>query len=275
MMWNLSSSKTIVRISFVGALLASAAMPAPAAEPQKPVRLTMEGEETLDPKERISGDAAVGISFVVPDHQGGSGKKPEFDIGVVYAYFYEKPLGLLQTTLTTVDGRYFAEFETSASSIRKDNWAELTLKLKGGKPLSKRFLEDNYDRDREIAILVTDSGDPDKDIAKKSFPVRWGRPCATDEIRIRVNAEGADAYVVRFLEESNGKRKGALARCDEASDKSRFKFDYNCDMRIEDMQELKALQVIRKRGSTYEKPIPIALDAFSKESANDEECSAD
>ena len=275
MMWNLSSSGTIVRCLAVGAVLASAILLAPATNAQEPVRLTMEGQETLDPKERISGDAAVGISFVVPDDQGGTGKKPKLDIGVVYAYFYEKPLGVLQTTMTTVDGRYFAEFETSASSIRKNAWAELTLKLKGGKPMSKSFLEDNYDRDREIAILVTDSGDPDNRIAKKSFPVRWGRPCATDEIRIRVNAEGADAYVVRFLENSNGKPKGALARCDEASEKSRFKFDYNCDMRIEDMQQLKALQVIRKRGSTYEKPIPIALDAFNKDAANDEECSAD
>lgn len=261
-----------MRFLAVGAVLASAILLAPATNAQEPVQLTMEGEEVLDPKERISGDAAVGISFLVPDKGGDSRKKPDLDIGVVYAYFYDKPIGALQTTLTTVDGRYFAEFETSASRIGKDDWAELTLRLKSGKPLSKGFLEDNYDRDREIAILVTDSGDPDNDIAKKSFPVRWGRPCATDEIRIRVNAEGADAYVVRFIENSNGKRKGALARCDEASDKSQFKFDYNCDMRIEDMQQLKALQVIRKRGSTYEKPIPIALTAFSKDVANDEFC---
>jgi hypothetical protein len=245
-------------------------MLAPAAAAQEPVELTMKGEETLDPKERISGDAAVGINFILPGNGGGSGKKSKLELDAVYAYFYDEPHGVLQTTLTTVDGRYFAEFETSDSGIRKDDWAKLTLTRKDGQPLNTEFLEQNYDKDREIAILVTDSSTP-----AKSFPVRWGEPCATDEVRIRVNAEGADAYVVRFVENSGGKRKGALARCSEASDKSRFKFDYNCDMRIEDMQDLKALQVIRKRGSTYEKPIPIALAAFTKEAANDEKCGAD
>lgn len=243
---------------------------APAADAQEPVKVDMLGEEYLDPKERVSGDAAVGISYLVPDGQGGAGE--EADIGVVYAYFYDKPYGDLQTTLTTVDGRYFAEFETSASRIRKDAWAELTLKLKDGKPLSTDFLEDRYDRDREIAILVTDSSTP-----AKSFPVRWGEPCATDTIRIRVNAEGADAYVVRFVKQGDEKPKGALARCDEASGKPQFKFDHNCDMRVEDMQQLEELQVIRKRGSTYEKPISIALNDFYKKSAykNRKKCSAD
>ena len=120
--------------------------------------------------------------------------------------------------------------------------------------------------DREIAILVTDSGNP-----KKLFPVRWGNACATGHVRIRVNAEGADAYVVSFKE----KPKGALARCIAASDKSQFKFDYNCDMRLEDMQKLKVLQVIRKRVATYEKPIPISLVAFDKETANSGQSCAD
>lgn len=259
-----------MRYLAVGAAMASAVALAPAIHAQEPVQLTMEGEEVLDPKERISGDAAVGINFITPGKRGGGGKKSGLQLDAVYAYFYDAPHGILQTTLTTVDGRYFAEFETSYSGIRKDDWAKLTLTRKDGQPLNTDFLEQNYDKDREIAILVTDSSTP-----AKSFPVRWGEPCATDEVRIRVNAEGADAYVVRFVEKAGGKRKGALARCTEASEKSRFKFDYNCDMQLADMLELETLQVIRKRGSTYEKPIPIALTAFTKEAANDEKCSAD
>lgn len=269
MLWKLSSSATSIRYLSVGAVLASAIVLAPAAPAQEPVELTMEGEETLDPKERISGDAAVGINFILPGGGSGSGKNSELELDAVYAYFYDEPHGVLQTTLTTVDGRYFAEFETSYSGIRKDDWAKLTLTRKDGQPLNTDFLEQNYDKDREIAILVTDSSTP-----AKSFPVRWGEPCATDEVRIRVNAEGADAYVVRFVENPGGKPKGALARCDEASDKSQFKFDYNCDMQLTDMLQLETLQVIRKRGSTYEKPIPIELTAFTKETANKKVCSA-
>ena len=220
------------------------------------VELTMLGEETIDPKERISGNAAVGINFVgLAANDDASGKK----IGSVYAYFYDEPVAPLRTQLTTVDGRYFAEFDTSFSGNLKGKWANLRLKLRTDRPLSTEFLEQNYDRDREIAILVTDSSSP-----KKFYPVRWGDPCATDLIRIRVNAEGADAYVVSFQD----KPKGALSRCSEASAKSQFKFDYNCDMRLQDIQKLKTLQVIRKRGATYEKPIPITLAAFDQGAAN-------
>lgn len=270
MMWKLSSSGIIVRYLAAGAALAAAMPLALVADAQEPVQLTMEGEETLDPKERISGDAAVGINFILPGNGGGSGKKSGLQLDAVYAYFYDEPHGVLQTTLTTVDGRYFAEFETSYSGNLKNDWAKLTLTRKDGQPLNTDFLERNYDKDREIAILVTDSSKP-----AKSFPVRWGEPCATDKVRIRVNAEGADAYVVRFVEKPGGNRKGTLARCAEASDKSQFKFDYNCDMQLADIAELETLQVIRKRGSTYEKPIPIALAAFTRETANKKACSAD
>jgi len=237
-----------------GLLMAIFAIARPALG-QDSVQLTMVGDETIDPKERISGDAAVGIDFVSP------GNKAELDLKKVFVYFYDEPEGQLHTQLTTVDGRYFAEFGTTHNGSLKGKWAQLELTLKTNEPLSTGFLDQNYDHDNEIAILVSDSGNP-----KKSFPVRWGKSCATDRVRLRVNAEGADAYIVSFAE----KPKGALAKCSEASTKSHFKFDYNCDMRLEDLKKLKVLQVIRKRGATYERPIQIPLASFDKKAANRE-----
>lgn len=263
---NLVASKSHGRKLAAAAVLASAVSLIPVANGQDLVQLTMVGDETIDPKERISGDAAVGINFILPGDMGGSGEKAEFDTAAVYAYFYDEPVAPLTTQLTTVDGRYFAEFDTSYNGSLKGKWANLQLTLRNEQPLSTDFLKENYDPGQEIAILVTDSGNP-----KKSFPVRWGTNCATDDIRIRVNAEGADAYVVSF----KGKPKGSLTRCVAASEKSQFKFDYNCDMRLEDMQRLKVLQVIRKRGATYEKPIPISLVGFDKDTANGERTCAD
>lgn len=259
MMWISTPSRMTGRLLAVGATLASAVLLASSANAQGSVQLPMVGDESIDPKERISGHAAVGINFVLPDVDGGTRKTAKFNINAVYAYFNDEPVAPLQTQITTVDGRYFAEFATSHSSSLKGRWAKLELTLKTKQPLSTGFLNQNYDRDTEIAILVTDSSKP-----KKSFPVRWDSPCATDHVRIRVNAEGADAYVVSFKE----KPKGALARCSEASDKSQFKYDYNCDMRLEDIRKLTVLQVIRKRGASYEKPIPISLAAIDKKAAN-------
>ena len=266
MTWISPSSRMTGRLLAVGAALASVVLLPPTASAQDAVQLTMVGDETIDPNERISGDAAVGINFVLPDVDGGSRTTAKFDIDAVYAYFYDEPVAPLRTQLTTVDGRYFAEFRTSYSGSLKGKWAKLELTLRTEQPLNTGFLGQNYDHDREIAILVTDSGNP-----KKLFPVRWGNACATGHVRIRVHAEGADAYVVSFKE----KPKGGLAPCIAASDKSQFKFDYNCDMRLEDMQKLKVLQVIRKRGATYEKPIPISLVAFDKETANSGQSCAD
>ena len=256
MMWDSFPAPSVRRSLASAALLTILAVSSGLAIAQDVVELTMVGEESIDPKERVSGNAAVGIDFVrTGAGRHGNGK---LDITRVYAYFHDEPVSPLQTRLTTVDGRYVAEFETSFNGSLKGKWANLQLKLIDDKPLNTKFLRDKYDQDQEIAILVTDSSKP-----RKSFPVRWGDACGTEQIRIRVNAEGADAYVVSFQDNP----KGALARCSEASKKSHFKFDYNCDMHLADMQKLTQLQVIRKRGATYEKPIPIALSGFNQAAA--------
>ncbi len=263
MMWSLHSVSDTSRLATCLAALLVAGTVSCAAQAQEPVALSMKGDETIDPKERISGDATVGINFVQPNEDDDA---TEFDIDGVYAYFYDEPVAPLRTQLTTVDGRYYAKFDTPESDIKKGEWARLELTLRTDQPLSTDFLVQNYDHAGEIAILVTDSSKP----TNKSFPVRLGSWCATEHVRIRVNAEGADAYVVKFTRQPDGTSKGALARCNEASDKPQFKFDHNCDMALTDIGQLETLQVIRKRGSTYEKSIPIALGAFTTNTANGE-----
>jgi len=209
--------------------------------------LTMDGTLAIDPNERISGQATVGINFYKEDEK--------FDPDTVWVYFEDKPIGELKTQVTTVDGRYVL----SASAMPREDsdlsgsWRRLQLRQKDTKePLSTGFLKKNYnedDEDREIAILVTDENN-------RAYPVRWGTGCATNDVRIRVNAEGADAYFVSFDNENS---KAELRKCDRASDKTQFKFDHNCDMRLQDIDELDEVKIIRKRGATYETAIPVRI----------------
>lgn len=252
-MWNANSSRidkrhSVICMALWVALMLSAVLSPAQDSPDEPIAsLTMDGFENVDPKERISGAATVGINYF----KNGD----EFNPNAIFVYFADTPVSQLTTQLTTVDGRYIAEFTTAGitvedGAILEGHWRHLKLNLEDQVPLNTDFLKRNYNQDSEIAMLVSDGGN-------KAFPVRWGSPCATDYVRIRVNTEGADAYVVSF--EDRDKEKGKLVRCDPASAKSQFKFDHFCDMHLQDIDNLDNVQIIRKRGATYEKAISVNI----------------
>jgi len=222
--------------------------------------LIMQGIEQIDPNERISGDAVVGVNFI--------NGEIEFDPNDVLVYFDVMPVGPITTKLTTVDGRYlFSATSKEKPVVPETKIGHLVLEKKDPEnpenaiPLDAAFLTENYNKnseDREIALLV-------KDEENRIFPARWGYPKEkqwdpeeTTLVRIRVNAEGADAYFIRFDENDKGK----LVPCDKASQSSQFKYDHNCDMRWQDMKEIAnegTLQIIRKRGATFETSIPVNI----------------
>jgi hypothetical protein len=235
--------------------------------------IAMSGIEVIDPNEMVSGGAVVGINF--------HAKEDVFDLNAVYVYFTDEPSEFIKAQLTTVDGRYVFEADpTHPTENLKGQWRRLSLKhrfeengSKVERPLNAAFLNENYnkengnkdgdeDLDREIAILVTDSN-------HRAFPVRWGVKCETEIIRIRVNAEGADAYFIKLDDRddrNDDEPDATLVECDEASEKSLFKFDHNCDMRWQDVQYLAQnsatkgeIQIIRKRGATYDESIPVKI----------------
>jgi hypothetical protein len=240
-------------------LLWLAAGQSPAANEEDVLSLPMKGTEIIDPKERISGGALVGINFL--------DTKTKFDPNAVFVSFDIEPCGVIKTQLTTVDGRYIFTAQNGP-----ENRPNLTIKPvkvdlehtdrddKDGRPLNAKFLDDNYNKlreDREIAVLVTDEKD-------RAFPVRWGPGGSTSTLRIRVNAEGADAYFITYENKNDGEDdKPHLEKCDEASENSQFKFDHICDMRWQDVEDIVKkggeVQIIRKRGATYESPIPIKV----------------
>ena len=203
--------------------------------------LDMTGTEAIDPKETISGNAVVGISFYREDDR--------FNPDNVYVYF-TAPVGeTLGTQLTTVDGRYVASFEPTKTPGPVEHWRKLNLTVKDGGSVNQRFLA-GYDSSDEVAMLVSDEDG-------HAYPVRWGSACPLDSIRIRINAEGADAYFVQY---DVATKKQKLAKCTPASSGSSFKYDHNCDVRLVDISKMKEFQIIRKRGATYEKPIPVAIN---------------
>lgn len=239
-----------------------AAGPSSAADDESDIE--MWGIEMIDPNEMVSGDAVVGINF--------RAEKDVLDLNAVYVYFTDEPFRTIKAQLTTVDGRYLFEADPTPSpeTSLKGQWRRLELKhrieegdFSAERPLNAAFLNKNYNLDREIAILVTDGN-------HRAFPVRWGVECKTEIIRIRVNAEGADAYYIKLKED----KKGELIKCDEASEKSLFKFDHNCDMRWQDIpylaqnsNKIGEIQIIRKRGATYDESIPVNIGTPETQSA--------
>jgi len=234
----------------------------------EPVSLTMNGTEQIDPKERISGGALVGMNFLDTDKT--------FNPNDVFVSFDVEPCGHIKTQLTTVDGRYVFTAQIGPDAERppltvEPVWLDLNHEDEVNnevRPLRAKFLDDNYNQqkqDREIAVLVTDQNN-------RAFPVRWGSEGSTDMLRIRVNAEGADAYFVRLDDED----KPHLVKCEEASKNSQFKFDHICDMSWQDVQKIaqkSKIQIIRKRGATYESPIEInVLTTGSDTTLNSEDC---
>jgi hypothetical protein len=259
MMWNsgisvISRSCSVISLALPAALLICANVTfAQTPEDYGIPSLNMAGREAIDSKENVSGNAVVGVSFFNPDDS--------FNPDAIYVYF-EKPVdSSLRTQLTTVDGRYIGSFEPPNNSEPAEGWRILTLTVTEGSeprtmkedseavPVNRRFLA-AYDVSEALAMLVSDTDN-------RIYPLRWGSPCALNSIRIRVNAEGADAYYVKYDKDA---KKQKLEPCKPVSSGSSFKFDHNCDVSLLDISKMDVFQVIRKRGATYEKPIPIKIE---------------
>ena len=220
------------------------------------VELSMTGIEIIDPNEPISGEGVVGVTL--------NKNKNEYDLKSVYVYFTNIPSGPLQATLTTVDGRY--NFSATPKCphqgmAESTKWAHLDLKKENTEPLAVGFLE-RYFSDEDlggIAILVTDD-------LGTIYPVLWGKPEMSEDLdlEVRVNAEGADAFYIRFEDKDKDKEIGRPIQCEEASKRSGFKFDQYCRMAWKDAKKLGRtndgrVPIIRKRGATYEPSILVKI----------------
>ena len=212
--------------------------------------LVMHGIEQMDSKERISGNAVVGFSY--KDGCGESFDPNGFRVrlSVMDA---ESPENLTLTVqVTTVDGRYV--FGAEKHNVVPDNsWRDLELKKKIENTtdtkdeyvsLDTEFLN-NYD-DEQRAIVVSDEHG-------RVYPVDCGCEKRSQKIRIKVNAEGADAYFPKIVEDD--KRK--LVPCTRVEQGSTFKFDHYCDIGEHDMRNVENYPILRKRGATFDNPIDV------------------
>lgn len=193
--------------------------------------------EFLDPEERISGGAAVGVIFY--------DATDSLRLDAAYVYFAEPVETALEMHLATVDGRYLATFDYEPVSPIS-GWVRLNLSL--SKP---EFLR-NYDLN-EIALLMTNA---DTGVA---YPVRWGEQSRTDIVRVYINTEGAKSYFVTFDTEKN---RHVSKSCTPASRRSSFKFDRICDIPVMDVIK-NEIEIVRKRGAGFGTPIsiPVSLPA--------------
>ena len=233
---------------------------------QEVAELPMTGKESIDPNEPISGGDVVGVNLIK-----AADDKNKYDLEEMYVHFNDTniPYGSLEVTLTTVDGRYnfIAERCLPPNMPKSTEWARLALKNEKNESLHAGFLK-RYFSDEDlggVAVLVTDKNGT-------KFPVLWGKPPPGKpkdlDLEIRVNAEGADAFYIRYTNE-DGEETARQIQCEEASKRSGFKFDQYCRMAWEDAKKLgnqpdnkdnKGVPIIRKRGATYEPSIFVKIE---------------
>lgn len=187
---------------------------APAGHAQAP-RLSPSAPpvEIVDPSERISGNAAVGVAFVQGADAIGSDR--------LWAYLSPPVARNLKLRISSIDGRYYAEVDYATSPGQTPGWVALDLSLR-----SFSFVEKNYANPmNEVAVLLTDAD------AGRAYPVRWGAPHSTaarppappqdtDALRVYMNTERSQAFLVLG---------GTPAYCKDASTLSGFKFNAICD----------------------------------------------
>ena len=168
--------------------------------------------EVVDPSERISGNAAVGLGFVLGTDAIGADR--------LWAYLSPPVAQKLKLNISTIDGRYLAEADYVTSAGQPPGWVALDLPLR-----SFSFVEKNYSSPlNEVAVLLSDAD------TSRVYPVRWGTPHAagaksppapatpqdSDPIRVYMNTERAQAFLVVG---------GSPAYCRDASAVSGFKFN--------------------------------------------------
>jgi hypothetical protein len=223
---------------------ASVARLAPAATPV----------EVVDTSERISGNATTGLVFVQPADKIGRDR--------LWAYLSEPVSPKLRLTISSIDGRYYAEVQY-ATGGGPPGWVALDLSLH-----EFTFLEKNYsDPLSEIAALLSDADGP------RFYPVRWASshdaattapapPKDTDALRVYMNTERAQAFIVV---------NGNPSYCRQASAVSGFKFNAICDMTLGDVRNAQleggrhvvdSIEVFRRSG--VRTLAPVTVDARIK-----------
>ena len=198
---------------------------APAVRAQAP-RLTPAAPpvEVVDPSERISGSAAVGLAFVQSSDAIGSDR--------LWAYLSPPVAQKLKLKISSIDGRYYAEVDYVTGPVPQAGWVALDTTLR-----SFSFVEKSYASPmNEVAVLLGDADTP------RVYPVRWGAPHAaaakppalpqdSDSIRVYMNTERAQAFLVVG---------GSPAYCRDASAVSGFKFNAICDATLGALRQVEA-----------------------------------
>jgi hypothetical protein len=207
--------------------------------------------EVVDSSERISGNATTGLVLVQPGDRIGHDR--------LWAYLSDPVPPKLELTLSSIDGRYYAEVEY-ATSTAAPGWIALELGLR-----QFGFLENNYgDPLSEIAALLSDADAP------RYYPVRWASahegaqaapesPKDSDPLRVYMNTERATAFIVV---------NGSPAYCRDASAASGFKFNAICDMTLADVRNadleggrhvVEAFEVFRRSGVRTLAPVTVEV----------------
>jgi hypothetical protein len=205
--------------------------------------------EIVDTSERISGNATTGLVFVQPADKIGHDR--------LWAYLSDPVSPKLKLTISSIDGRYYAEV-AYATGGGQAGWFALDLSLH-----EFAFLEKNYsDPLSQIAALLSDADGP------RFYPVRWGSshagatappapPKDTDPLRLYMNTERAQAFVVV---------NGNPSYCREASAVSGFKFNAICDMTLGDVRNAQieggrhvvdGIEVFRRSGVRTLAPVTV------------------
>lgn len=191
-------------------------------------------DEFIDPQERISGGAAVGIVYYEVGDQ--------VQLDAAFVRIAEPVNDNFEMQIATIDGRFLATFEFDLVAQRS-GWVRLNLKL--GEPA---FLG-NYTLD-EIALLITNAN------TGKAYPVRWGTRAEGEFVRVYINTEGARSYFASFDE---SQQRLTPRSCRAASKRSSFKFDRVCDVPVADVMQDGTIEIIRKRGAGFGTPIEVTV----------------
>lgn len=225
----------LLAIVLAGALMTISPSFAQVSASQPPPVMDMRTKgEFLDRQERISGGAAVGVSFFSAGDQVRADE--------AFTFFSQPVSSRLEMQLATVDGRYLATFDYDPPEPLF-GWVRLNLDLSRPDFLSK------YEP-HEIALLLTDAD------TGSAYPVRWGKAEEAEFVRVHVNTEGANSYFVTYDEV---RKRFSTRNCQKASARSSFKFDRICDLPVTDVLENNDVSIMRKRGADFGTPIDVTI----------------